>query len=826
MVSAARPARAADTAAPAVTAAALPPMLSAPEADLYQQRLQRILYRQRWALATSLYRIADYQGAAAYLMALVNEPLGEGSLYEARFRLAESLFHVGAWPGSAYWFRRVLEMDRHGKHASRAAARLADIAVRMGELDEAQTWFARADVPGEERSMAAYGLGRALYAGNVTDARRYLGEVAPGSRFHAEALFHLGTIEAVYAGNVTAAIRLFQAADAALPAALPERGPGSGPEGAERLARFREIIALSTARIYADAGRAEEALAAYDRVPGEGRYADAALLESAWVLLRSDNVLSALERVRRLLEEHPQSPRVLEASLLVGYLTIEQRRFNQAYGHFEDTRVLMERLVSQLQRYAVDVTSPEIFYARLVESERGVTLPTQIGLWVREGEKVREAATVIDEVTGLEETIRDLYRELDQLEVLAASQRGTGDDPAALENTIRLELSDALYSLQERILELRLRPFIKRADPKELEVLRSVRRIRNDLASFRYTPADVASETVRRQQTLGALAQYLLQIHPEIGLDTARGADARRIAEVDRPLWADEYLMKARRNLVELTREASLDDRWIDAALEYTIYVEDRLQGLIFRRQRVTERYDFVRQAGILFRQSVELQQALRDLGNAVADIQEHIYLGTRARAEGERVALTRYRFVARDIAMAARTTRGVYAQEEFGRVRERVAGTAARADLGALDTAWRVKELEDERVRELLTEKQDRLVKLKEYYDDTLATRDEAGPWPGVEDFSPEALARETGSVDSSYGRELLTLGSEVVALAKALQEAQLQLEKLQGGAESAVMTEREREPRETPLEFQFEPVVPATDGGRPLNLNPQEAR
>ena len=334
---------------------------------------------------------------------------------------------------------------------------------------------------------------------------------------------------------------------------------------------------------------------------------------------------------------------------------------------------------------------------------------------------------------------------------------------------------------------------MRHATKKEKDILRVIRRIRADIMLIRTTPSDVNAASADRQVVLAQLSRYLLQIHPEIGLDVTKRKDDARIAEVERPLGADDYLRKAQARLAELSREVTLDDRWYDAALEYTIYLEDRLQGAMFRRLRVTERYNFVRTTSVLFRQSAELQRTLRDLGNTLADIQESILLEMKARAVSERKVLASYQQAAGDINRVGLRVRGLLAQREYGRVVTVVSDTAVRADLGALDTGWRVKELEDLKVRELLDEKQDRLRKLSAYYASVASTSVGAGPYQDVENLSPEKLAQSAGSVDSPYGRELLALGREVVNLAKELQMARTQHDMLSAGAEPAILTPEE---------------------------------
>lgn len=761
--------------------------------DLTAKRLRNILYADRWNRARSLFDLGDYQAAAAYYLALVEEPIEERSRYEIRYRLAECYFYVGAYPGAVKYFNMVLASDPNGKYTSAANARLAQLAVKLGEIDEARRRFAAAALPGAARSRAAYALGHALAPMGVTEAAYYLGLVEKDSRYYPEARFHLGALAATSPAGYAAAVTHFLAVREALPEA-PDFSPGKDAEEQARIPRLRELVSLSLARVYSDAGQPLKALDEYAGVPEEGRYRDVALLESAWVLLRLDRVLPALENVQTLLREQPESPRVLEAALIVGYLTIEQGKFNSAYGHFEDTRRLLEGLERQLNAYAAAQTKPTAFYYALVEADGPpMILPAQIALWVQDGDDVKKSNTLLDEVREVEREIRDLYRQIDEIEVRAAGPRGGAGDPAWNDNLVRLEISNALYRLQGRILALRLRPFLKAVSNRESTLLRTVRRVRADLISIRYTPSDVNTHDARRQAVLAQLSQYLLQIHPEIGLDTARRDEDPRVAEVERPLWADDFLRNSRRELAELSRQNTLDDRWIDAAIEYTVYLEDRLHGAILRRLRVDERYDFVKRVSVLFRQSVELQRTLRDLGVTLAEIQEQILLDMQGRAQAERTLLANYRGVAKDIHTFGRELRGWAARDRYAAITSDVADTALRADLGAIDTGWRVKELEDAKVRELLAEKQSRLRKLNDYYADVMTTGAGPGPYGGVEDFSPEKMAQSAGSVDSPYGRELLELGREVVELAKALQLARMQQEKLAAGAESALLTPEE---------------------------------
>lgn len=758
--------------------------------DLAARRWQRILYQDRWNRARSLYEIGDYQSAAAYYMALVNQPIGEKALYEVRYRLAECLYQVGAYPAAAHYFEMVRAAGPARRHWATASARLAELSVKAGNIPAARAYLAAADAA-DVRSQAAYVLGRALAATSPAEAVVYLESVATGSRYYPEARYHLGALAATSPASYALAVSYFTQARLALPKQV-RPGPGTDRAEPERIARLHELIALALARLHADRGVYDRALAEYARVPAQGRYRDAALLESAWVLLRKNQVLPALENVRRLLEEKPESPLVLEAALLVGYLTIEQQRFNEAYGHFEDIRVLLESLAAQLAAYAVSVSDPAAFYAGIVEHAQATTLPVQIGLWVDRGPEIVKSSRLLDEVREVEEQMRDIHRQLDEIELLAAGPRGATLDPAGVENLVRLNLSDSLYELQGRVLELRLRPFLKYMTTRERELLRLIRRVRTDLLLIRRTPADMAQASARGQIVLGQLNQYLLRLHPEIGLDTAKKVDHERVASVDDPLAADAYLRTARRELAELSREASLDDRWIDAALEYTVYLEDRLQWVALRRLRVDERFDFVRRSSVLFRQSAELQAALRELGGTLADIQEFILLDARARTASERKVLARYQQTAHEIRLAGAQLRGRFAQREYARITTTIADTAVRADLGALDTGWRVKELEDQKVRELLSEKRERLERLQAYYARVASAAAEA-PFEGFEGFSPERLAQGSGRTDSPYGRELIALGREVLALAQALSTAQLQIERLQAGAEAAVLSPEE---------------------------------
>ena len=762
--------------------------------DLAQKRLQRIMYRQRWQRANTLFRIGDYQGAAANFMALVDEPLGDdGLLYEIRYHLAESLFHVGAYPGARTYFETVHLNAPHGPYADQTNMRLVEIAIWDGDLEEATRRLALIEPTSPYVSRASYLLGRRLAASNPSLSAEYLAMVRPASELYPRAQYHLGALVVGMPQGFARAVTHFETARQTLPDEAPA-GPDADPQGPMRLAQLRELISLSLARIHADEGRFQQALEEYQRIPDDGEHLDAALLESAWVLLQVDQVLPALQNVRILLRDRPESPKVLEAALLVGYLSIEQEQFDQAFGHFEDTRVLLEQLQARLQLFSGDVTEPESFYNQLVATDDGrADLPRQIAMWVERGSDVEASSELIRQVAGVQEEMRDLNRLLEHIEVLAAGPRGGPNDPAGLEDRIRRELSELLYDLQARILAVRLRPFLREISTQESSVLRTIRRVRADLETIRQLPTDINLASGGRQEILGSLTDYLLQIHPEIGLDVQR-TDENQVAEVEDPLRGDTYLREARRNLAELSRHVSLDDMWIDAALEYTVYLEDRLHQAIFRRLRVDERYDFVQAATSLFRQSAELQRSLRNLGVTLADIQEDILLDMRVRADAERWLLDQYHEVARYLDESGRHRRGIHAREEYQRILASVSDTAVQADLGALDTGWRIKELEEIKVRELLSEKHDRQALLEAYYAQVLETKGSDEAIPGVEDFSPEALAQQTGSIDSPYGRELLTLGQEVVGLAKALYDSRLQLEVLQEGATGAVLTPEER--------------------------------
>ena len=225
-----------------------------------------------------------------------------------------------------------------------------EIAPPEGKVKEAMAQriaLAVSSLPAGERELQlTYAYGRWLYfTGQHEEAVITLDSMSPidipittgpGGQWRVRAAY-FGATAALAMGRIDEALARFQLMTVATPTK-------------ERDKRIVELAWMAQARIHHDLDETDMAVRAYRRISRDSPFFPEAMYETAWTLLRAGNYDRALQALDLLLVYDPTSPIVPEIKQLRGKVRIQMRDWQAAEGEFLGLRREFDELAKRLAR--------------------------------------------------------------------------------------------------------------------------------------------------------------------------------------------------------------------------------------------------------------------------------------------------------------------------------------------------------------------------------------------------------------------------------------------------------------------------------------------
>jgi tetratricopeptide (TPR) repeat protein len=593
-----------------------------------------------------------------------------------------------------------------------------EIAPPTGKTDDAtmlRIAGAVAAIPVDDRELELrYAFGRWLYfRGQYDGAIASLDSVSPfdvpistggpGAKWRIRAAYVAATA-ALAKGNIDDALGRFELMTVATPIN-------------ERDKRIVELAWMARARIHHDLGETDLAVRAYRRISRDSPFFPEAMYETAWTLLAAGNYDRALQALDLLLVYDPDSPIVPEIKQLRGKVKIQMRDWSEAENEFLALRREFDDLSKKLGR-ALETKGDAADYFAAVAAEDmqhfslGVIMPVE-AVPVADGlPRAVQTVELANEVGETEQMLFDTRALLARMEeAVKAKERARlfADLGAHLSSLDSIDLE--IIELKEKLIA-RAQAGVTGPGLTDIETQRKALRARVDNPLGDGSSREDVSAGLRAQaEDLHKLDLTVQALRAQL-VATERYYDQTRS---EQRIDAQGFLNQAadlRDEIAELEREVAIRsadveraatalrfaDPWAaaqrEAVEQYSAFLDRAFTALQDARrdgdaQKVWDRADTLRTRVVEGRDRLD-SAAGRRLRRAIQILRE------------ERVNLDNYQEELTGKKSEARVLVGEVMQASYRDVVGELANLVTRSEVGLLDVAWAIQEVEAEQIRRL----------------------------------------------------------------------------------------------------------------------------
>jgi tetratricopeptide (TPR) repeat protein len=752
-------------------------------AGLVVRQSPATLPEKRIAAGELSLRIKDYERAIDVFSQVVElHRQGKASNVahaDALFLLGEAYYESRQLLSARRRYTELLELaakSPYDGYAGRSLARLVDVALHTETLDSLDALAERAArmQPADQSGSFAYARGKLeLTRGDLGASRTLLERVAPGSDFHHQAQYLVGTILLKQAlsplGRSLTPPRASKSETVATISGSASEAPLTVEQLAPAIVQFQRVTQLpadsdahrhvidlawmALGRLFYEADNFIESSDAYSRVERTSQEFNQALYELAWVYVRLGDYQRAQRALEILAISGPDTLDVADGSLLRADLLLRSGRFEGALEAYQGVRDRFDPARDQVERFLSESRDPAVYYDRLVEDSITPVgtqkVPDVVLKWVRDEARSDRVFSLIDDVAHARDILRRSRALASKLNaVLSAPTRARAfpELKGGLEKTLALVNRLALV---RRDLALGLDDADGSRGSGELASLRDQRRkLMGRLGQVPVTEADFARRQELAERSWGRVSQALQRVTLEAdklqalinGLKrvlseydkhgVTRNSQSRRRfqAEVD----ANERDLEVYRERIEGFRR-DVETGRVQVGFGDRRYVEDEQVREQFRRvferelalvaSRRSGASDYARRLGSLLGKVGALEQRLATVQNA---LDEQVAEGAQdlvglVAEEASNIEVYTEQLDALD--QHARLLVGEVAMKNFASVRERLKSIVLRADVGIVQQAWGLREEQRTRVmglqRQRALEEQTLDDELREVLDD-----------------------------------------------------------------------------------------------------------
>ncbi len=709
-------------------------------------------FAERLTNGEILYLLNDYSRASLVLYdlvddkRLVNEPYYPRALYF----LAESLFQIGHDLSARSYFQELVAR-RDPQHLKAAVRRLIQIADRTRRWEglEAQIAVLGTDaLPPDVAYIHAKSLLRqGRYAEAIAQADHVptTDELAPKARY-------IAGVAQVRSGNYAEAEKIFQAL-----LVTPERLPDA--------VQLRDLAAMNRGRLLFEERKLTESMDAYQFIERKSPFFEEALYEVTWThvlaadvttdpVVKASEYKKAQNALEILLLSEAENPVAPEARLLLGSIFMRLGRHEEASKAFSDVVARYGPLRDTLKALRSQKVDPAQYFEEVVGAAKLGTrgrLPPLAISWAKSHSQIGEALTVSNALVQSESSLKETNELIDKLLAMLDSERRTSFFPSLKEAQSRvLEGANSLVALRQRLLTVEREAVSESLDETRQAQLRAVLQERATLEpEYLRLPqgrADYEGRVTQMRTRMNELQQQAFRLRYDIDnlraqlaalrvwiaqnqgalAGSARAEYQDRLDQQDREVTEMEALHQGLEELVG--REKSLIS--ITSAAESK---EDELRARYaanLEREReilkvgtapgaegqrllttVSELYEQLRQT------NEELERFEKRLDATVREKTQQI----RAELLKERGLLDSYRQEMDGARAQARGVLGEVAAESLGSVAQTFDNLVLRGDVGVVDVAWALKEIETFEISKRVNEQRHELQILDAEFADIL---------------------------------------------------------------------------------------------------------
>ena len=717
---------------------------------------------QRIADAVLLMGVKDYERAADVLNEVVEQyPQHKTAFADGLNMLGETYFLSKQYLSSRRAFRKIIDRGSESRFApirERAVIRLVDIALRLKDFKSLDRLFAKVGGLGTAASSGlAYAKGKGLLAqGKLQAASASLQAVQASSQFAHQARYLMGVIattsatpppppkgqkpKPVPAGRYAAAVQRFQDVT---------KLPGDTAEHRHVI----DLAWLAIGRLLYESSQWTQAVESYNRIGRTSPEFGTMLYELAWVYVRFGDFVRAQRALEVLAVAAPNSHDVADGSLLRADLMLRAGQFDKSRKVYESVRGTYESMRERIDKFIGSTKDPGVYFDTLSSDqlelfESGVSLPTLVLRWAREGEDGATAFAVIDDVAMCRRLIKESNEMIERLNAVLSSPNKIRAVPGLKSGAERaLGLLNALAMAR-----LKLAHGMDDTSSSLSTQLRQVRAQRKALEKrlglIPVTPGDFATRERQAKRQWNQASQALQRIELEIDTLQATINGLERILSDGPQSGVVRSPQQLRQFRTTLDQQKRLVKQYREMASQFRRSVEAGKIQVGFGDKRFVEDEQVRKQFAQLLWQEVQLAQGGAG-GAALATYARKLApVLTKADATDRRVEaainrlkgtvkskVSQLRAVVRretqnivgyslrleKLDQEARHVVGGVAMRNFGRVRDRLKNIVLRADVGITEEAWEVREEQLTRVRRLKVERARSEQRLQEELDEVL---------------------------------------------------------------------------------------------------------
>lgn len=679
--------------------------------------LQPLETRQRFDVASRVaegrlrYVYGEYANAAVLFVSVVEDPAmqQQPGYNDALYMLADSLFETRDFRLSRRYFEDVIRR-RDPVFTGDASRRLLEIALALNDYTGLEELYAQLErtagaAAGPE---LAYVRGKALYfQGRYSDAQRALQAVPASHALAGRAAYFQGVVLA-RSGNVVAAQSQFQQLLSDLD------GASLDPEGAA----LPDLTALALGRVHYEQGNLDEAVQAYQLVPGTSEYYDDALFEMAWSRVRQGEIRRAIEQLE-ILEIVAQDKRLVpEAQLLRADLLLRVNEFDRAQTQFERVRDSYGPVEDELREMTRHARSSDEYFDALVSAETGtLRLPTLARPWFQRTDTVDRALRMVQDFEQMRQDLvlcRTVIGELDGVlnnaggvEIFPVWREGWGT---------ALETDASVMAARRDAVDQEFARVSSRLDAGARARHEQLKAARLALeAQYNTLPRTFVELQVRTQQNATGVEATGLDLYrgtlqveaAQRDIEALRGFVSDQLRQGERTP-ADAERLRAQLSMLEQEfvahqRAASeLRQAVVSRMAESGVNDRDVRQGREIRNRYLAalrEEHGHLQSMGgdaTLARAATSLDGSADDIERFFSELLGYIATqtaGIRATLEEERIAVAGWEAALQGLNDDGRRVVGETALQAMLDIQERFGRLTLRASLGVLDGAWREKE-------------------------------------------------------------------------------------------------------------------------------------
>jgi tetratricopeptide (TPR) repeat protein len=758
---------------------------------------------RRLKIGREFYTLGFWSTAIAYFHSITTEKNLEHfpETYEARYLESESYLRHGIPAQATKGYEWIIEQGKRKPHYFEALTRLVEINLtEEGHPEQAELYYEmllRASKDPELTSRAHY-----LFAtfwmdkSKLGKALDYFSKVKLSTRVGLRASYMIGAI-ASGTDNPEEAVRHFVAVEKA----------GADLDDSDS-SEIVNMARLATARIFYDAADYARSFSFFKRVTHHSASHPAALFEGALALFKAKQHTLALRNLSELVINYPHNRLTVDAKNLAGYIYLEYRDYERAWTSFNkfvtEYAIVKERMLD----FTNQGRDPVEFYRDLTSlttpgAENG--LPPILGTWIAERRRLEASEQLIDSVSELKREIEETRRFLTRLKM--STWRPTFDvDAEYLDYERRGEVEDHIQMVRSTLLGLQLKPLVPHLFPQEKKIVYLTRRFREYLIELKELPPVYDTQSIAKKAEIQALSRYVYSIYPElyskIVVDNEQRLgqeppEEQRVVSFPDPLTALRKFDEQVSDLQVLEDGVRSDvnnlRRWIDLTLEIeAVILVDTVE-----RYDLKSKSPFYVKAFAFYQRASELQKSLKALNAQMDSIWSNLVEEISRKAELEARDLEGYEEIYSQIDDTSNELRGYIAMDGFNQLTQELEHQIVKGNLGFIDTSWKIREEERQKMSSLRTYRGERLTSLTDYYDRIKARE--------VQQLSDPPKPKKQQRLErrirtSPYGREINDLNTDLLDLMSRLQHAESVLSNLNSGTsnESTLIDSDSADPAE----------------------------